>query len=494
MAREVELKFRLDPQTCQSFGSLEELRNIEPQEQRFHTTYFDEAHNRLRDSGFELRIRSDGARRMQTLKSGAGAQRGEWESEISQETPQLGEIGETPAATLLKNVDRLRPVFSLAINRLVWRLDRHGASIEVALDRGVIKADGRSRPIREAELELKSGPVSVLFDFAHEIGERLETPLSFVNKGYRGFRLAQDRDESPEHEIDLHLDRDISAQDAFRTIINACLRQFSVNEELLRDRLRSEAVHQARIAVRRMRAAFSMYKEVVTGVEADFLRRELKWLSDLLGDARDKDVFLSGRLSEIELEHPGVPGFADVRARVEEMYRAAGDRLEEALHSQRFRDLLLSLVRFVHDDEKGNDAMGGRFMEFAASELRRRLDAVAKKKKVARGHDALKRHRLRIKAKKLRYMSEFFVPVAKDEKLLAKTSEDLKELQDLLGALNDSIAAERLLGGIACQSQNPAVIFAAALTGGLQAPSPRLRERAIKIHARLRGREPFCAQ
>jgi triphosphatase len=494
MPKEVELKIRLDPEMAELFGSLETLRDIEPRDKRFHTAYFDLAGEKLHRKGFELRVRKDGDHRIQTLKSGDGVERGEWEAEIAQDAPEPQEIEKTPAATLIRDVDKLRPVFSLSVNRRIWTLARDGADIEVALDRGAVEADGRAQQIHEAELELKSGPASSLYELADEISDKLDAPLSFVGKGCRGYRLAHGEESSPEHDIDLRLDPEVSAQDAFATIVDSCLRQLSINEELLRAGIETEPVHQARVAIRRLRAAFSMFKEIVTGKDADRVRDDLKWISDLLGASRDKDVFLSKRMKAVELGHPGVPGLEEVRQKIQSRLGAANRRLEEAIHSRRFRNLLLALVRCAREGEwtKGPGLLReARFSDFAACELQRRLDSVAKKKKAARGPDALKRHRLRIKAKKLRYMVEFFKPVSAGDKRLSRISDDLEALQDLFGALNDAIAAERLLGQIAREAGDPAVSYAAALIARLEQPSPDLLGKAVKIHSRLRGREPF---
>lgn len=110
-----------------------------------------------------------------------------------------------------------------------------------------------------------------------------------------------------------------------------------------------------------------------------------------------------------------------------------------------------------------------------------------------RGHDALKRHRVRIKAKKLRYMAEFLKPLV-PSKAFAQTSKELKQLQDLLGALNDEVAGERLLGLVAEEARNPAVNFAAGLIRQHEATSGDVAIKAIKVHKRLHRFEPFWAQ
>ena len=80
----------------------------------------------------------------------------------------------------------------------------------------------------------------------------------------------------------------------------------------------------------------------MVGEDADAARRELKWLSKLLGEARDLDVFLESRMKQVALEHPDVPGVRESARRLELMRDRARHRLDGALHSDRFRALLLA--------------------------------------------------------------------------------------------------------------------------------------------------------
>jgi triphosphatase len=276
------------------------------------------------------------------------------------------------------------------------------------------------------------------------------------------------------------------------------LRQFSINEECLRAGIEPEAIRQARVAIRRLRAAFSMFKDIVGGDDACKVRKGLKWISDLLGKARDLDVFVDARLMVNKLEHPDVPGFEELTQKVESKRNDSRNQLQEAIHSHKLRQLILSAVRCAHNgkwmlSDEFSISRETPFLDFAKSELDRRFGSVRKNKKTVRGHDALKRHRVRIKAKKLRYMAEFLRPLVPG-KAFSQTSKELKQLQDLLGALNDEIAGERLLGQVAEEARNPAVNFAAGLIRQHEATSGNVARMAIKVHNRLRTSEPFWAQ
>lgn len=98
--REIEIKLRLDPEDVDKFVSLDALKTVESKRIHFRTVYFDDRKHDLARNGFELRVRSDGSRHAQTLKSVDGFDRGEWEAELPNELPSHEELRTTPAAKL----------------------------------------------------------------------------------------------------------------------------------------------------------------------------------------------------------------------------------------------------------------------------------------------------------------------------------------------------------------------------------------------------------
>ena len=60
----------------------------------------------------------------------------------------------------------------------------------------------------------------------------------------------------------LALNADVRLSDAFKCAIHACIRQFRLNEALLVENRDPRALHQARVAVRRMRSAFSIFRPI----------------------------------------------------------------------------------------------------------------------------------------------------------------------------------------------------------------------------------------
>jgi len=172
-----------------------------------------------------------------------------------------------------------------------------------------------------------------------------------------------------------------------------------------------EAVHGMRIAIRRLRAAFALFEKIVDCGDLGGIKQELKWISDLLGAARDLDVLVTGPVWSVRLRHPGLEGLDELRDRTEELRQAAHQRLNEAIHSERFRGLLLAVIEFAcagawprDESPKRRKLRNTTVVDFASGELDRRLRSICKKKVRAAivEEDEFARHRIRIRS--LRYI------------------------------------------------------------------------------------------
>ena len=82
----------------------------------------------------------------------------------------------------------------------------------------------------------------------------------------------------------------MSAARSFQVIGFSCLQHLLANEPVLRETRDPEAVHQMRVAVRRLRAAISIFKAMAADERGDAVRRDLRWLATQLGEARDLDA------------------------------------------------------------------------------------------------------------------------------------------------------------------------------------------------------------
>ncbi len=211
MATETELKLQLNAADLDAFRVHPLLQaGAAAGSNTLLNTYYDSADLALAGARVALRLRRQGERIIQTLKTKGQSinglhQRGEWEWELPQavlDTERLsGDIwpaGLAPAAEL-----QLVPVFTTDFERETWLIQYQGAEIEVALDQGQIRCDCRQGgrlqdEILEVELELKSGEAPALLALADELGSRLELrpfDLSKAQRGYQLFRQCQQSEQ-----------------------------------------------------------------------------------------------------------------------------------------------------------------------------------------------------------------------------------------------------------------------------------------------------------
>lgn len=444
MTDEIELKLDLAPAAVAALKTAGLLPGSPPAV-RQRSIYFDTPDHDLAAAGLSLRIRQTAEKRIQTVKEATSKAAGlfarpEWEKPVAADRPDLDD---TPLpARLGAKARALAPAFTVSVRRRTWLIDEAGARIELVIDQGAILAAGRRIPVSECELELEAGPPAALFSLARRLNDAAPLALGVTTKAERGYRLLAAAAAAYKAEP-VALDEGMTAGQAFQAVALSCIRQFRLNEDLVLATRGPEPLHQARVALRRLRSAFSIHRALLDE-DAAALRDGLKWLAATLGEARDLDVLLD--------RAPDGPLLAQIRAARE----AAHDRAAAALGSPRARTLMLDLAAWLHHgdwltDPRTRAARDAPARLFASSALARY------RRKVVRAGSGLAtmedeaRHALRKDAKKLRYAADFFAPLFAEEavsKRRRRFAAALEDLQDQLGDLNDLSAAPALLDRI----------------------------------------------
>jgi CHAD domain-containing protein len=232
-----------------------------------------------------------------------------------------------------------------------------------------------------------------------------------------------------------------------------------------------EGVHQMRVNCRRMRAALRSFRSAVPNAVSVSWTDELGWLAGQLADARDLDVFIAEALAPAA-DQLSLPGRDHLLALAEQRRAAAYDAVRATLDSDRYG-------RFKQDFPawfKARDWEQADLSEKQRKNLDTKIDKYARKllyrldsKVLESGagldrNDAEQMHRLRIECKKLRYAAEFFAPIIPD---LDAYIRHLRQLQDVLGTLNDVSVMCRLLKELlAGQSDPDAFGYACEMVAG----------------------------
>lgn len=373
------------------------------------------------------------------------------------------------AAALVRVYARQLPLQQIARIRTVRKpfflIDGEGTSVAEIADDDVSAYVGRgpAERFREIEIELAEGSDQEMLG---EIVLRLQTAgagsttrLSKLSRAV-GMRALQDPDV-----VVVDLGDEPGAGDVIRAAFARSVHRFMVHMPAVQLGRDPEALHQARVATRRLRSDLRTFGPLLDEPWVSSLRDELRWLGGTLGTVRDIDV-LTLRLVETSEQLPEADRFplhvlmtmlkAERKKRRRALLESLGqrrlleltDRMVEAANAPRLlpasdhasRDALLELVRAPFD----------RLMQTAVELSTEPADADL--------------HRIRIRAKRVRYAAEAVSPVI--GKKAVRFASAAAALQDELGELQDAAVAHAWLYQAA--QDHPAVAFAAGQLAGFE--------------------------
>jgi inorganic triphosphatase YgiF len=460
--REIELKLEIDPSSLPRLARhprVQACAEGRARARQLHTVYFDTEDLALARHGLELRVRRAGRCSRQTLRAeacerGAPFDRAECESVIEGDTPQIDRI---PEPSLRERVWRavagrpLKPVFETRVRRTLRVLRDGEDELELCQDVGELVAGEERRGICELELEIRRGSPAFAFDLALELLGSLELRASRESKAAQGYALLTGERPRPRKARRLGLNHDSPLHEALAAIVTDCLAQIRANEAPASEGVDPEGVHQLRIGVRRLRSALRLFKPLLPRPQVEALNGELRWLAWELAPARDLDVFVDELIGPLASSHQDDPALKTLRDEARALRAEARRRVREALASPRYTRLVLNLghwlARAAWTEQPLSEQSARLFLpaEAYASQLLDRLHR--KLVRLGRRMESAsieERHRLRIRAKRLRYAAESFRslhPGKRTRRYLRR----LSALQDVLGELNDVATADRVL-------------------------------------------------
>jgi len=215
-----------------------------------------------------------------------------------------------------------------------------------------------------------------------------------------------------------------------------------------------DAVHDARVATRRLRAAMSVYRPVLDRTVTDPLGDELAELGHVLGAARD--AYVEGHALRRRLAHED-PSLVvgPVERRIDEDRTAARqlaqDRVDAWLASARFDDLVATLLQDLPSGPRASrkaTKVLPRRARRAWDRLDHALDVAARAPTQDDHDEAL--HEVRKAARRARYASE----VAADEvgAPALRSARRAHRVQDVLGAQHDAVTRQETLRRLAHQA------------------------------------------
>jgi CHAD domain-containing protein len=469
---EIEVKLAAGPSfRLPNLSDLAEVDYVDTGERRYRTTYLDTADLRLARWGVSFRHRTDEGWTVKLPGSRKGRALARPEVRFD------GGLGDPPSAAvdLVRVFTRgaeLVPRGRLRTNRRVLALRGKGSTLMEVMDDNVVVLSGRRvvDRFRELEVEMVSGPPGLLEEVTDRLREAGADPPEQDSKAARAIA----DDVSPEM-ASRAVDPSSTGADVVRATLTASVRRLVLHDPVIRIGEDPEGVHQARIALRRIRSDLKTLAPLLQGDRTDPLADRVKALAAMLGGVRDADVLL-GQLESLsgDLREEDRAAAARFLGKLEGEREMARSTLLGFIDSSDYDELVEDLISWAHDPPLEHAA------EDPASDvlpalLKRRWKALRKAAKVAdqeQSDESL--HRVRIKAKRLRYAAEVAAPVlGKQTAAAAKAAEDL---QDVLGTLQDSVVARGWLRGSMKRGDGPQGFVAGLLTAMVERRGDEARE------------------
>jgi CHAD domain-containing protein len=210
-----------------------------------------------------------------------------------------------------------------------------------------------------------------------------------------------------------------------------------------------DAVHQMRVATRRLRSTLRSFGYVFHREDTQRLAAELKWLGSVLGDARDGEVLaahLQEGLSRTATEQVIGPIQARVQGHFASVRATARTELLAALDSARYFTLLDDLDRLL--DDPPFTAQAAMPPAEVLPKAARRAFRQARRRMRRATHTPAGRHRnaalhqARKSARRARYASEAMAPATGAK--ARRFARQMKKVQSVLGEHQDAVIARRV--------------------------------------------------
>ncbi len=269
-----------------------------------------------------------------------------------------------------------------------------------------------------------------------------------------------------------------------------------------------DAVHDLRVALRRIEALLRVSRDLLPAERVRHLRTELRWLRRNLGPIRDLDVLTTDIVPELARAMSGEHALDVLVAAALSRRPPLIAILSDLAAGRRCREMRAALAELFDDDcgaigldfgaRPKADVLDGSWSKFAHATLRQRFKKLIRAADGLNGLEDAALHELRIKARTFRYLCDHFSALMPPSRYIA-LKKALGDLQDRMGQHNDAVNAPHLAQSLArdppAGGDGAALVRAAGIVAGwgamrrewsrAQIPMPwaRVIERAEKLFA-----------
>ena len=445
MASSQTIRLGFDP-TDISLLTQHPLLGASPKRRRIHQTSFDTPEHTFAARG--LSVEETRVLRKTTLTVRQTGDAGlVWSAPTTPGRFDFATLIDAPetAERLSQHANALIPLYTIDVSQRVWSIQIRSAQVEVILEDGTLSSgDGashKSTRICELELRLNNGQPAALYGVARLLSRQLRLHPIHGSPAQRAMAFHRQESPKPVKAKRIKIDPKNSVIGVFKHLARLSLEQLQANEAGIFALDNLEFIHQARVALRRLRTALRLFNTELPAGFSDKWSQAWRDVGEQLGNARNWDVFCSEILPDIEADLGAHPDVQHLREFAQQRRAEAHAQTQQWLRGRHYS---LTMIAFYEALLALPDRQADRIDHFAGKALKRRHKRFCRGASVAHTLNGEARHEVRIDLKKLRYTLDFFECLY-PEKQLQPFLEGLAETQELLGHMNDLVTGEMLL-------------------------------------------------
>jgi triphosphatase len=288
------------------------------------------------------------------------------------------------------------------------------------------------------------------------------------------------------------------ARDFLEQALIATVQGFEQSLAAFRQRPDSEAVHELRIAARKLRGTVALIRRLARNDHLTQLSEQAKTAAKALASARETDVLRQSfqRVLAKDMGAKGADDFATVLAGRQEASRRQAVAAVAETGSIHLAYMTRRLNGASRQQLRALDNMNRRDVKAPAQEVAARLldelaQRVAKRSQRLSKMGDRKRHKLRIAVKNLRYGTELFSTLFEQDPRLTRYLSRLSKLQEELGTCNDAAAAKGQVADILHGQSHPVRRAAEDFLSAMKARKKKSIAKLKRRVKRLKRAAPF---
>ena len=251
----------------------------------------------------------------------------------------------------------------------------------------------------------------------------------------------------------IQIDENVKFEDLIHNVFIIYLEEIHNNHQQLSQSYDPENLHRFRVGLRKFKSFLSFIKDFIPKKEWNYANKLYKSLIKPTSKARDYDVFKSEYLYPSYTHNKKESEFQKVYEIFNKKQNSVHEYIEGCITSDDYMSYLNELRIWVVDSHwhdkpiKQYKYRGKKLISLINKMVRKKYKSINKNKKRVLDFNQKELHRYRIDIKELRYTIETLRPYIEYGK---KEAEFLKNMQEILGKINDTYTAENV-----AQNLNP---------------------------------------